>query len=428
MQGPRLLAGVVFVVGTVHVCPALAQSPAQDTLRLTLSQARVLALRQSLELLIAREDVAVAQGEFRQARLLPNPQLAFETPRAAGVGVTSAYEASIAQEIEWAGQRGLRARAAQAGVQRADFSGHDAARRVVGDATRGFYGAVAAQQRLAVAQVVLTLNDTLLRAVRIQAREGEISRVAASLAEIEYGRARARVLAAQREVTTAEIALKQTLALPPTQVIRLDTTRLGALPPGARLALDSLVQVALAQRPDLAADAQRQQQVSTLQRLARREAIPNLWIGPRLEREPETGTTRLGLVVGLPLPLWNRNQGLRDQRRAEADQALLERRRTELRVRTEVAEAHQAFVAASEEADVYETQVLRPARQSQRALEVAFRAGKIDLPSLLLTRNQLLDAELGYWDAWLAQREAWVRLQAATASVPLENPDPNDER
>jgi hypothetical protein len=45
-----------------------------------------------------------------------------------------------------------------------------------------------------------------------------------------------------------------------------------------------------------------------------------------------------------------------------------------------------------------------------------------------LLRNQLLDAELGYVDAILAQRRALVALQAATASfapADLELPAPS---
>jgi outer membrane protein TolC len=72
--------------------------------------------------------------------------------------------------------------------------------------------------------------------------------------------------------------------------------------------------------------------------------------------------------------------------------------------------------------------VLQPARENQQLLEKAFRAGKVGLPTLVLLRNQLLDAELGYVDAILAQRRALVALQAATASLAptdLELPAPS---
>ncbi|MHB1170182.1 MAG: TolC family protein, partial [Longimicrobiales bacterium] len=127
----------------------------------------------------------------------------------------------------------------------------------------------------------------------------------------------------------------------------------------------------------------------------------------------------------LPLPLWNRNQGLVAEREAEATRARLELSAVELEVRTDVISAYRSYVTAAEEARIYETSVLEPARENQELLDTAFRAGKLALPSLLLLRNQLLDAELGYWDAWLALRSALVELQAATGTI---NDTMNDAR
>jgi outer membrane protein TolC len=117
------------------------------------------------------------------------------------------------------------------------------------------------------------------------------------------------------------------------------------------------------------------------------------------------------------------------QRAAQADQARFGRAATELAVRTEVVDAYRAFVAAAEEATVYERDVLQPARTNQALLETAYRAGKVGLPTLVLLRNQLLDAELGYWDAWLAARLALIDLSSATATLPIDsNLDTPDDR
>jgi hypothetical protein len=84
-------------------------------------------------------------------------------------------------------------------------------------------------------------------------------------------------------------------------------------------------------------------------------------------------------------------------------------------------------LAAGEEARVYEQDVLLPARANQTLLETAFVSGKIGLPTLLLLRNQLLDAELSYWDAWLAARAASVELQAVTGMLEADSILDNEE-
>ncbi|MHB0948042.1 MAG: TolC family protein, partial [Gemmatimonadaceae bacterium] len=174
--------------------------------------------------------------------------------------------------------------------------------------------------------------------------------------------------------------------------------------------------LALQRRPDLAAQSAAVRELETLTALARREALPNLRLGAAVERAEGDGSPRVGPAIGISLPFLNRNQGLIEQRRALAERARLDRRATELRIRTDVSEAMRAYRTASEEAVVYEASVLRPARSNASLLETAYRAGKIALPTLLLLRNQLLDAELGYWDAWLAQRQSLVRLEAATGA------------
>jgi cobalt-zinc-cadmium efflux system outer membrane protein len=178
--------------------------------------------------------------------------------------------------------------------------------------------------------------------------------------------------------------------------------------------------MAQARRPDVSASARRVAQAETLTRLARREAVPDLGLGALLQREGGALSPRVGLQIELSIPVWNRNQGPVSQREADARRAALEREATLLAVRAEVTDAHQAYLAASEEEAVFADQALAPARRNQELLETAYREGEIDLPSLILLRNQLLDAEIGYGDAWLARRLSFTELEAAVGTTDFE--------
>lgn len=391
--------------------------PETDTLRLTLAEAQRLALEQNPAFLADREERPIAEGAYRQARLLAfNPQLELETQGLATDGGFGRYEAALTQEIEWAGQRGLRAGAAESGLRRATQSVRDAARRTVAAASEAYYAALAANRRLAVAEELLASNERLLAAIRTQLGEGEISALEAGLAEIEVARDRAAVLGARREARSAELTLKTAIGLASTTPIRL-AVDVPEPPEAAALRSDSLVATALQRRPDLAAREAAVAKTETAARLARREAIPSVEISALVEREEASGETRFGFGIGLPVPLWNRNQGQAASAQAVARQALFSRNALELQVRSEVLDAYQSYVLAAEEARIFEDDVLQPARANQQLLETAYREGKIDLPALLLLRNQLLDAELSYWDAWLAHRRSLVALQSATASI-----------
>ena len=421
-----------------QIAPGAAAS---DTLTLSLAEVQRLVIRQNPALLATRQETAIAGGELRQARVYQlNPDLSLQAVGGSFGGSGSPYELALTQEIEWAGQRGLRIGAARTGLTRASSVVQNAGRLTLAEASTGFYRALAAERRLSVARDALALTERLLAAVRIQLAEGEISAMEANLAEIEAGRARGRVLTAQRVATSAELELKQLAGLRPDTPVRLVADAAGTpgaadvaptpqpvpqpvaapLPAGpdpAALDQDSLVAIALARRPDLAASTAAVRELETLTALARREALPNLRLGAAVERAEGDGSPQIGPAIGFSLPLFNRNQGLVEQRRALTEQARLDRRATELGIRADVTVAVRAYRTASEEATVFATSVLQPARANVELLETAYRAGKIDLPTLLLLRNQLLDAELGYWDAWLAQREALVQLEAATGAL-----------
>lgn len=421
----RFAAGALALTGTLLGPPRAAaqvagmQELAGDTLAVSLEDARRLALSRNPAYLAERQQTAIASGGLRQARVYNfNPRLEVEAPSAIdGTGV-GRYEASLTQEIEWAGQRGTRIRAAQFGVQAAEAEVRDATRMVVEEASVSFYAALAAERRLQVTGELMELNRRLLEATRIQLDEGEISAMEANLAEIEVGRARARVLTAEREYTDRRLELQRVLGIPPDVFVVPEAENAPMpVPDPASLRVDSLVAVALDRRPDLQARLREVDRLGALTSLTRRQAIPNLEIGALREREAPNAEARFGIGVSVPVPLWNRNQGLVAERLAQTEQAQLQRQATELAIRTEVAAAVRAYQTAAEEARIYSADVVEPARRNQQLLDIAYREGKIGLAELLLLRNQLLDAEFGYWDAWLAERRSLTRLQAATGEL-----------
>ena len=420
-----LLCAVVLNPATASAQVRPAARAARDTVRLTLAMVRTRALAANPELVAVRLDTAIARGELRQASvLLPfNP-----TAEVVAAGGGKGAEPAVSQEIELFGQRGVRRSAAGAGMDRARATIANATRRTLGDVDRSFYRLVAATQRAELATDVLTLNQRLADAAARQLAAGEISRLDYNLAVVELGRSRSRALAARRERETGAVEFRRLVGLPAATPIEpvLDSTQhppaLGdsvrvvaaaASEDTVALDADSLVALALQRRPDLAERAAAVQQARAQASLARREALPNLVVRGASERDPGSRRTfRPG--IGLTLPVFNLNRGEVQARRAAATQAALERAALVSQVRADVASTLTAYRAAVEEVDVLERTVLAPARQNRRLLETAYREGEIGLPVLLLIRNQVTDAELQYWEAWLAEREAFATLAEVT--------------
>lgn len=417
-----------------------AQAP-RDTLRLTLADARRRALTLNPELATARYDVTIARGQYRQASVLLRSNPSAELLGPGWEGTPS--ELAFTQELEIAGQRSARRTAAAAGISRSERATANTARVAIAETEAGFFRIVAADRRAALADEILALNERLAQVAIRQLDEGEISKLDYNLAVIELGRSRSRALAAQREREQTNITLRQLLALPPTvslvpvldsvhqhavvdnvtgmvrvpaealQDVTLGDSSSRWVTPAVGVSLEELLTRAALRRPDLAEREAAIRQTSAEVTTARREALPNLLVRAVVEENGAgTGkTVRPG--VGIALPVFNRNRGEIDSRRAAAQQAIASRDAVATQVRADVERAYRTYSSSALEVEVLESTVLGPARENRRLLEAAYRGGKVGLPVLLLIRNQVIDAELEYWSAWLAEREALAQLRSA---------------
>lgn len=392
-----------------------------DTLKLTLDAARSLARRGNLVLRAARLDTAIAKGGERQARLIPfNPTI----DAIAGNGGTGA-EYSVTQEIEVFGKAGPRRAAAIYGVERSRATSLDVERGIVGEAERAFYGLVAALRRLEVATEVLQLNERLADAVSRQLDAGEVNRITYNLAVIELGRSRSGTLGARRDERIARLRLAQVLALPDSVAVipQYDESAVAADSTGNPLLLarslpdtfdtSRLIALALSLRPDVRERNAATRQAAATLVSAKRMVLPNVLLRITSE-ETAPGRRSLRPGLGLTLPLLNRNQGEIASRTAVLQQAEGDSRAVAAFVATEVESAIAAYLAAENQVATLRVMVLRAGRQNRELSETAYREGKIGLPEILLIRNQATSAELDYWAAWLAEREALATLAQAT--------------
>lgn len=418
---PWLVAGA-FLIAPLGVLAQTASQP--DTLVVDLTTARRIGLASRPQRAVALAHVDVAQGRRRQAGAYPfNPQLQMKTPGLIRPGEFGAVEALFTQELEWAGQWGLRKRVADAGLSVAQEHAADAERIGVYEIDVAFYNAVATERQLTVAGEELDVTREWLDAAETQLREGSLSELETNLVRIEVGRAEAAFRRAQQTHDAACLALRLTLGLPYDQSLRLDEGTDEAPVAMMRMEVDSLVLLAMTIRPDLKAATGRIDQWVAEQRLASRLAIPNFRISAVADRPAAGDQLDWGIQLALPLPLWNRNGGLRDAARGEVTAAEAERDLLELRIRTQVRTAYAAFQSARDQLLVFRSNVLPSARANRTMLDAAFEAGRFNLPTLLIMQTQLFGAETEYWDIWLAERTANSSLRAVIGVMPEDGPN-----
>lgn len=200
-------------------CGAAADVPAEVTLEQALSEA--LALNPALA--VERREIDIAKGARRQAGIYPfNPELEAEggggsarervaPERALGNerrGVET-QGVGLSQTIWIRGQRGIRVRGAAAGLTRAQSLAQDAERQVVAETVKGFGDVIVSQDRLALAQELLTVTRSVRGAAQKLFEADAVPQLDVFRAEVEVSKAENRAIGEERALATArrELAL-----------------------------------------------------------------------------------------------------------------------------------------------------------------------------------------------------------------------------
>lgn len=412
MEGKRTC--LLFTV-LLLVCPLPGRG--QESFWLTLPEALRLAREQNPDLMAARQEMEIARGRLVKARYWTpfNPEVGGQGNRRdfASGGSTSDFGVSVSQEVEIAGQRGLRIEEAERNAAKIELLVHDRERLLDADVKRTFFAALAARQRLALQRTVEDLNRRVRDASAARVQAGESSVMEANLAEIRYGQSRKETIAAETEFAATLLELRRLLNLPPEQAIEPTGELRGAM---KDVRLPEALAHALDQRPDLLAANAETNRVAAETALTRRLRIPNLRIEGFYQTETDgpAGADKIaGAGLRIPLPIFDRKQGELVALAAQESQARYLADGTRRTIEKEVAEAFRQYDAARRTLVVFEQDVLARVDENFRFIETAYRAGKIDLFQFIVVQNDLVAAQLSYLDSVARFREAEVNLERA---------------
>ncbi|GMV05269.1 MAG: hypothetical protein AMXMBFR53_15480 [Gemmatimonadota bacterium] len=394
------------------VAPAVAaQEPPPDTL--TLAAALVSAANNNPLIRAAELRVREASGNLTQAAVLlaENPEIAAtrgrRTPLTGSTAYDIEFEVGLEQRLEIAGQRGKRMDAARSGVEAARSDAEDVRRVVSLTVAATYFEALAANQRVALAERNERLTADLLGLATRRLDSGIGTPLEVNAAVVRHAEARRSTLEALSRRDAALVRLQALLGLdgaPP----RLA----GALPELALpLDVDAVVSLAQAVRPDLAGAARRAEAAAARSRLASAEAWPDVALAASLAREEGDDVFRAG--VRIPLALFDRRQGARASARAEADRAAAEREAVRLEVVADARAAGLAYERAAAALRLYDDEVLQAQRESADLVQLAAESGEVSILDVLVVQRELLDGLLGHLEARLEVARAQARVLAA---------------
>ena len=363
----------------------------------------------------AEQELDIARGKITTARLISpfNPVIEGQAGprRTPGEGTGADYGVGVSMEVEVAGQRRIRITEAERNLQRAEAGFQDFARTFRGKLARAFYHAVAARERLALQRRIDDLNRNLLDVTNVKFKAGDVSALEVNVAVVRYGQTRKETFDAEENVTQALLDLRRFIGLQESFNPE-GNLEPSVSPPTAATVLER----ALASRPDLQAQRYDLQRAEAELALVRRQNFPNPTVGLSFNREASGEKVVLG-GISIPFPLFNRRQGELASLDARRLQIRSELAALEKEIRKEVDQAVSRWQTAQRNIELFQREILEQTEENFRLLEAAYRERAIDLPRMLIMGTDLVTARRSYLDALLSLREATISLDEISGEV-----------
>ncbi|MBC3413058.1 TolC family protein [Pseudomonas sp. SWRI51] len=385
------------------LCLLLAGPAGAETL--SLAQALDAAYAQNPELAAVGREIGIAEGERRQAGLLPNPELSWEvedTRRS-----TSTTTVMLSQALELGGKRGARVELAQAGQSIAQLQLERQRNALRAEVIQAYHGALRAQTALELAQQSQALTERGVRVAEGRVKAGQSSPVEATRAQVQLAQAQAAVRRAQSGRSVAWQALARLTGNTESRFEQLDAA---SLSPGPAPRVEQLL-ARVEQSADWRLAAAQIEQGDASLGSARAQRIPNLTVsvGSQYSREDRERVNVVGL--SMPLPLFDRNQGNVLAAARRADQARDLYTAVSLRLHSETRSAAEQWASAMQDVQAYDRTILPSAQQAVDTATRGFEMGKFAFLDVLDAQRTLIEARGLYLDALAQASDARAQVE-----------------
>ncbi len=364
-----------------------AQKSSPAVFRLSQDEAVALFLRQNFDLLITKFGVEFAKGQQITARLFPNPVLSVGTLSAYTQGCNANKCGSVFPQIqqlfELAGKRGYRMESAAFGARSAEANFEDAIRQLTFTVKDAYYRVQLAQRRLALAEENRDRFSRILEVNTIRFKKGYIAEVDLIRIRLQVVDFQSQIIQAIQDGNQARADLRVLLGLSPSVELLLTTELDYHLIEPDIIALRKL---ALETRPDIRMKRLTQSQRMADLRLAKAYRIPDVTAGAGYAVQGPQGPDnqqQVGISLGVPLPLFNRNQGGIAQAEVSIQMAETDLQKAIVQVENDVEIAYRNLLESRRLVETYRGGVLEDARLTLTIVEKAYERGGATIIDLL---------------------------------------------
>jgi len=397
---------------------------------LSLRQALVLALMKNPALEAFSHDVRAAEARTLQADLPPNPEMELELEsfdRDREGYDSSEPSVMLGQVIELGRKRLWRVRVAEARSELAGWDYETKRMDVFTKTAHRFTAVIAAQQRLKLAQSSMKLANQTNQTVNERVKAGKEPPVQIMKADAEMAMAKLDTAKAENTLMLARFTLAAMWGATQPIFMKADGDLASIL---KTLPSKEVLHEQLSSNPELASRkvAVKLQQATLDSEKAAR--IPNLTVAAGIKRFEEDETHALIFGFGIPLPLFDRNQGNITAAKHELAKAKAEARSTDIGLSTRLTEANARLTSAQQRAQVLRSKVVPAMENIFNAAHKGYKEGKFDFLDVLDAQRTLFSARAEMIDALSDYHTALTdieRLTGMSIEELLQRKDPDYE-
>ena len=392
-----------------------------DAVRLSVTDAVTLFLNQNLDLLLARYGIDSSKGQQITAKLFPNPVLqvggSASFTQGNTLGRTGTLATQVQQLFEVAGKRGYRMESADFGTQSAEAGFEDTVRQLNFSLKDSYYRVQLAQRRLALAEENRDRFARILEVNTIRFKKGYIAEVELIRIRLQVVDFQSQVIASMQEAQSARADLRQLLQLRAGTRLELTTNlEFHRVDPE----INNLRSVALDLRPDLRGKRATLSQREADLKLARAYRYPDVTIGAGYSIQGPHGADnqQMGILnFGVPLPLFNRNQGGVVQAEVAVQSAQADLDKTVNQIENQVEVAYRNFLQSRRLVEAYVGGVLEDARSALTVAEHAYQRGGATILDLLDAARTSRTIQQNYIEALFAYQRDLLQLESAVGQA-----------
>ena len=363
---------------------------------LTLADLEQIAFQNNPTLAAAAARMSIARGRQVQAGLYPNPVVGYHATEVGNLGTAGQQGGFIRQRFIAAGKLRLDQAIAAKEIDEAHFQFQAQELRVLSDVRVRFYEALVAQRRVELTKELSRIGDELVKATEtlIEGRHGTENdllqaEISADQSRILLDNARNQNVEAWRRL----VAVVGVLNMPPTPLAgELDSD----LP---NFDWDSCYAIVLSSNPELHAARTRVDRACIVIRRAKKEPIPDVDLSVSVRHNNVTQSDVTNVQIGIPIPLFDRNQGNIRAAQAEWVAACNEVKRIELSIQDRLAVAYRQYANASQQVERYSQRMVPKAKRSLNLVTDGYEKGQVQYLTLLTAQQTYLQVNLSHLDS-----------------------------